>query len=103
MLQSHVINEPNLRQRGGTRATPRIRTTDAEHHLLRPMQRWHVDLGRMHREGGQIMNATYKIKYADGTRDIQTVANKTMLRFDERNGRPTKVVSVKRLAAARAK
>ena len=49
------------------------------------------------------MNATYKIKYADGTRDIQTVANKTMLRFDERNGRPTKVVSVKRIAAARAK
>ena len=102
MLQSHVINEPNLRQRGGTRATPRIRTTDAEHHPLRPMQRWHVDLGRMHREGGQLM-ATYRIEYADGTRDIQTVANKTLLHFDSRNGRPTPVKRVKRIAAARAK
>ena len=49
------------------------------------------------------MSATYKIKYADGTRDIQTVANKTLLRFDSRNGWPTKVESVKRIAAARAK
>ena len=47
--------------------------------------------------------STYKIKYADGTRDIQTVANKMLLRFDKRNGRPTKVLSVKRIAAASAK
>ena len=49
------------------------------------------------------MSATYKIKYADGTRDIQTVANKTQLRFDSRNGRPTKVESVKRIALQEAK
>ena len=103
MLQSHDINRPNLRQRGDTRATPRLRATDAEYHPLRPMQRWHMDLGRMHREGRQIMSATYKIKYADGTRDIQTVANKTQLRFDKRNGRPTKVESVKRIALQEAK
>lgn len=47
--------------------------------------------------------ATYKIKYADGTRDIQTVANKTLLRFDARNGQPTPVDSVKRIDLKEAK
>ncbi len=42
--------------------------------------------------------ATYRIDYADGTRDIQTVANKMLLRFDSRNGRPTPVKRVKRIA-----
>ncbi|KKN84383.1 hypothetical protein LCGC14_0288450 [marine sediment metagenome] len=41
---------------------------------------------------------TYRIKYADGTRDEQTVARKTLLHFDSRNGRPTSVKSVKRIA-----
>ncbi len=45
--------------------------------------------------------ATYRIDYADGTRDIQTVANKMMLRFDSRNGRPTPVKRVKRIKAAK--
>ena len=47
--------------------------------------------------------ATYRIKYADGTRDIQTVANKTLLRFDARNGHPTPVDSVKRIDLREAK
>ncbi len=46
--------------------------------------------------------ATYRIDYADGTRDIQTVANKTLLRFDERNGRPTPVKRVKRVKEAKS-
>ena len=41
--------------------------------------------------------ATYKIKYKDGTRDIQTVTRKTLLKFDTRAGRPTPVHSVKRI------
>ncbi len=41
---------------------------------------------------------TYYIKYADGTRDVQTVARKTLIRFDTRNGRPTPVKRVKRIA-----
>ncbi len=45
--------------------------------------------------------ATYRIEYSDGTRDIQTVANKTLLHFDSRSGRPTPVKRVKRIAAAR--
>ncbi len=45
--------------------------------------------------------ATYRIEYADGTRDIQTVANNTLLRFDARNGRPTPIKRVKRIAAAK--
>ena len=40
---------------------------------------------------------TYRIKYKDGTRDIQTVARKTLLRFDARGKRPTPVQSVKRI------
>ncbi len=47
--------------------------------------------------------ATYRIEYADGTRDEQTVANKTLLRFDSRNGRPTPVKRVKRIATREAK
>ncbi len=47
--------------------------------------------------------ATYKIKYADGTRDIQTVANKTQLRFEARNGQPTPAASAKRIDLKEAK
>lgn len=41
--------------------------------------------------------ATYRIKYRDGTRDIQTVARQTLLKFDHRAGRPTAILSVKRI------
>ncbi len=46
--------------------------------------------------------ATYQIDYADGTKDIQTAANKTLLKFDSRNGRPTPVKRVKRVKEARS-
>ena len=40
---------------------------------------------------------TYRIKYKDGTRDIQTVARKTLLKLDARAGRPTPVQNIKRI------
>ncbi len=41
--------------------------------------------------------ATYRIKYKDGTRDIQTVERRTLLKLDQRGQRPTPVQSVKRI------
>ncbi len=43
------------------------------------------------------MMATYRIKYKDGTRDIQTVERRTLITFDHRAGRLTPLQSVKRI------